>query len=79
MTALHVLFIGAVITIGSIENSFKCMSNRTYHWIQDYEPHHFARRCVLMYSLARVSRIIDPVSRLLARVSRLLACARVKT
>ena len=34
---------------------------------------------VSVYSLARVSRLIDCVSRLLARVSRLLACARVKT
>ena len=34
---------------------------------------------VLMYSLARVSRLINCVSQLIARVSRLLACARVKT
>ena len=32
-----------------------------------------------MYSLARVSRLLDCVSRLLARVSQLLACARVRT
>ena len=32
-----------------------------------------------MYSLARVSQIIDCESQLLARVSRLLACSTVKT
>ena len=34
---------------------------------------------VLMYSLVRVSRLIDHISRLLARVSQLLAYARAKT
>ena len=34
---------------------------------------------VLLYSLARVSRLLARVSRLLARVSLLLACARVTT
>ena len=32
-----------------------------------------------MYSLARVSQLINCLSQLLAYVSRLLACARVKT
>ena len=45
MTALQVMFIGAVILIGFIGNSFKFMANRTYHCIQDDGPHRFAIHC----------------------------------
>ena len=44
MTEIQVLLSGAVILIGSIEKSFKFMTKRTYHCIQDDGPHSFARR-----------------------------------
>ena len=44
MTAIQVVFIGAVIIIGSVENRFKFISDRTYHWIQYYGPHCLSRR-----------------------------------
>ena len=45
ITALKIMFIGAVLLIGYIDQVLKGMSKLTYTWTKDNIHHRFTRRC----------------------------------